>query len=184
MWVTTLCAVAPLVSAYPQHYEPELCDSRYSDFAPSSPLHMGSPEFVHELESYLEELVAQQAPSPAVATEPENSSTEEAIEPDLCLFPVPIKLVRNPRGHIIWTGNLHQRFLQAVEYLKEEAVPSRIHMVMNCPELSREHVASHLQKYKKKQSLTSSSPNQMDFRPFRFTPYNKLDKKRVKRRLM
>ncbi|KAK2653759.1 hypothetical protein Ddye_013615 [Dipteronia dyeriana] len=51
---------------------------------------------------------------------------------------------------VVWTDALHNRFLQAIRYITlEKAVPKKIYEVMNVPELlTRDNVASHLQKYR------------------------------------
>lgn len=49
-----------------------------------------------------------------------------------------------------WSDPLHIRFLKALEKLGPRAVPSEILQEMKVPNLTREQVASHLQKYRKK----------------------------------
>ncbi|XP_055961087.1 two-component response regulator ORR22-like [Mercurialis annua] len=50
---------------------------------------------------------------------------------------------------VVWTNTLHNRFLQALSHLGlDKAVPKRILEFMNVPGLTRENVASHLQKYR------------------------------------
>ncbi|KAG8381376.1 hypothetical protein BUALT_Bualt06G0115800 [Buddleja alternifolia] len=50
---------------------------------------------------------------------------------------------------IIWTNSLHNRFLEAIRSIGlDRAVPKKILEVMNVPGLTRENVASHLQKYR------------------------------------
>ncbi|KAL1531456.1 two-component response regulator ARR2-like [Salvia divinorum] len=50
---------------------------------------------------------------------------------------------------IVWTNSLHNRFLEAIRSIGlERAVPKKILEVMNVPGLTRENVASHLQKYR------------------------------------
>lgn len=93
-------------------------------------------------------------PYPAVNFESEttkkpsnNSSsytTENAYELDK-----PMRIVRDCKGHVIWAGPLQDRFIFALHLLGSDAVPSTILDVMNVPELTRENVGSHLQKYKK-----------------------------------
>ncbi|KAL3517090.1 hypothetical protein ACH5RR_023992 [Cinchona calisaya] len=57
--------------------------------------------------------------------------------------------LREKKHRIIWSDKLHKKFLQAMEMLHpEKPVPKRIVEVMNIPGLRREHVASHLQKYR------------------------------------
>ncbi|GER34974.1 two-component response regulator ARR13 [Striga asiatica] len=53
------------------------------------------------------------------------------------------------RPKIIWTNSLHNRFLEAIRSIGlDRAVPKKILEVMNVPGLTRENVASHLQKYR------------------------------------
>ncbi|GAB2265237.1 hypothetical protein Dimus_000306 [Dionaea muscipula] len=50
---------------------------------------------------------------------------------------------------VVWTVSLHNRFLEAVEKIGfHKAVPKKILAHMNVPGLTRDHVASHLQKYR------------------------------------
>mmetsp|Transcript_12114 Transcript_12114/g.36342 ORF Transcript_12114/g.36342 Transcript_12114/m.36342 type:complete len:531 (-) Transcript_12114:2592-4184(-) len=54
-----------------------------------------------------------------------------------------------PRRRMMWTPELHTRFLNAVNHLgTERAVPKTILALMNVEGLTRENVASHLQKYR------------------------------------
>ncbi|KAF7808599.1 two-component response regulator ORR21-like [Senna tora] len=53
---------------------------------------------------------------------------------------------KKPR--VVWSVELHQQFVSAVNQLGlDKAVPKRILELMNVPGLTRENVASHLQKY-------------------------------------
>ncbi|XP_020529843.1 two-component response regulator ARR2 isoform X1 [Amborella trichopoda] len=55
--------------------------------------------------------------------------------------------LKKPR--VVWTIELHQQFVTAVKQLGlEKAVPKKILEIMNVPGLTRENVASHLQKYR------------------------------------
>ncbi|KAG6426493.1 hypothetical protein SASPL_110716 [Salvia splendens] len=50
---------------------------------------------------------------------------------------------------VIWTNALHYRFLEAIRSIGlERAVPKKILQLMDVPGLTRENVASHLQKYR------------------------------------
>ncbi|KAL8216810.1 hypothetical protein R6Q57_023647 [Mikania cordata] len=54
---------------------------------------------------------------------------------------------KKPR--VVWSVELHQQFVAAVNQLGiDKAVPKKILELMNVPGLSRENVASHLQKYR------------------------------------
>ncbi|KAK7825565.1 putative two-component response regulator arr21 [Quercus suber] len=53
------------------------------------------------------------------------------------------------RPKVIWTTSLHNRFLEAIRHIGlDKAVPKRILEIMNVRGLTRENVASHLQKYR------------------------------------
>ncbi|KAK4431534.1 Two-component response regulator ORR21 [Sesamum alatum] len=53
------------------------------------------------------------------------------------------------RPKVIWTNSLHNRFLEAIRSIGlDRAVPKKILEVMDVPGLTRENVASHLQKYR------------------------------------
>ncbi|CAN1247453.1 Two-component response regulator ARR2 [Linum perenne] len=55
--------------------------------------------------------------------------------------------LKKPR--VVWSVELHQQFVAAVNQLGiDKAVPKRILEMMNVPGLTRENVASHLQKYR------------------------------------
>ncbi|XP_051129786.1 two-component response regulator ARR2-like [Andrographis paniculata] len=55
--------------------------------------------------------------------------------------------LKKPR--VVWSVELHQQFVTAVNQLGiEKAVPKKILELMNVPGLTRENVASHLQKYR------------------------------------
>lgn len=66
------------------------------------------------------------------------------------------------RPRLVWTPQLHKRFVDAVAHLGiKNAVPKTIMQLMSVDGLSRENVASHLQKYrlylKRMQGIGSSS---------------------------
>ncbi|KAI3526184.1 hypothetical protein L1887_05427 [Cichorium endivia] len=53
------------------------------------------------------------------------------------------------RPRLVWTPQLHKRFVEVVAHLGlKNAVPKTIMQLMNVEGLSRENVASHLQKYR------------------------------------
>nr|XP_010938329.1 two-component response regulator ARR2 isoform X2 [Elaeis guineensis] len=55
--------------------------------------------------------------------------------------------LKKPR--VVWSVDLHQQFVAAVNQLHvDKAVPKKILELMNVPGLTRENVASHLQKYR------------------------------------
>ncbi|XP_009779625.1 transcription factor PCL1 [Nicotiana tabacum] len=55
----------------------------------------------------------------------------------------------NKRARLVWTPQLHKRFIEVVAHLGiKNAVPKTIMQLMNVEGLTRENVASHLQKYR------------------------------------
>lgn len=55
------------------------------------------------------------------------------------------------RRRLKWTDELHQKFLRAIDEVgSETAVPKALMMSMNVPGLTRENIASHLQKYRQR----------------------------------
>jgi SHAQKYF class myb-like DNA-binding protein len=75
--------------------------------------------------------------------------TEPSVQ-DFTFPAAAIPITRNSKGHVIWTAILHERFLQALDILGSDAIPSSILQVMGVPELTRGNVASHLQKYNRR----------------------------------
>ncbi|KAL8236668.1 hypothetical protein R6Q59_017749 [Mikania micrantha] len=72
----------------------------------------------------------------------------------------PARTLKRPR--LVWTPQLHKRFVDAVAQLGiKNAVPKTIMQLMGVDGLTRENVASHLQKYrlylKRMQGLSSGS---------------------------
>ncbi|KAF8077517.1 hypothetical protein N665_1030s0001, partial [Sinapis alba] len=88
-----------------------------------------------------------------------NSSPEFAADSsDLGLGDEPARTLKRPR--LVWTPQLHKRFVDAVAHLGiKNAVPKTIMQLMSVDGLTRENVASHLQKYrlylKRMQGLSS-----------------------------
>lgn len=71
------------------------------------------------------------------------------------------------RPRLVWTAQLHKRFVEVVAHLGiKNAVPKTIMQLMNVEGLTRENVASHLQKYrlylKRMQGLPSEDPASSD----------------------
>ncbi|CAL9046183.1 transcription factor MYBC1 [Musa acuminata AAA Group] len=71
----------------------------------------------------------------------------------------PARTLKRPR--LVWTPQLHKRFVDAVAHLGiKNAVPKTIMQLMSVDGLTRENVASHLQKYrlylKRMQGLSTS----------------------------
>ncbi|XP_009774339.1 transcription factor PCL1-like [Nicotiana tabacum] len=73
----------------------------------------------------------------------------------------------NKRPRLVWTPQLHKRFVDVVAHLGiKNAVPKTIMQLMNVEGLTRENVASHLQKYrlylKRMQGLSNEGPTSSD----------------------
>ena len=71
------------------------------------------------------------------------------------------------RPRLVWTPQLHKRFVDVVAHLGiKNAVPKTIMQLMNVEGLTRENVASHLQKYrlyvKRMQGLSNEGPSPSD----------------------
>nr|GMC86974.1 transcription factor LUX-like [Ipomoea batatas] len=69
------------------------------------------------------------------------------------------------KGKLEWTLELHSRFMDAIIILggiqSSDAVPSQILELMNMPGLTRENVASHLQKYRKLKTTEPKRNNKL-----------------------
>eukprot|EP00171_Calliarthron_tuberculosum_P013513 IDg13513t1 len=67
------------------------------------------------------------------------------------------------RKRLKWTDELHQKFLSAIEDVgTETAVPKALMLAMDVPGLTRENIASHLQKYRQRvkgQGSAASEPH-------------------------
>lgn len=80
------------------------------------------------------------------------------------------------RARLVWTPQLHKRFVDVVAHLGiKHAVPKSIMQLMNVDGLSRENVASHLQKYRlyvarMQGSASSDRPSPSDDHIFASTP--------------
>ncbi|GFP85117.1 two-component response regulator arr2 [Phtheirospermum japonicum] len=88
--------------------------------------------------------------------------------------------LKKPR--VVWSIELHQQFVSAVNQLGiDKAVPKKILELMNVPGLTRENVASHLQKYRlylRRLSGVSQHPNGHPFvgpPDFPFGPISSVD---------
>ncbi|KAK6930231.1 SANT/Myb domain [Dillenia turbinata] len=75
--------------------------------------------------------------------------------------------LKKPR--VVWSVELHQQFVAAVNQLgTDKAVPKKILELMNVPGLTRENVASHLQKYRlylKRICSAQQQPNGLNLAP-------------------
>lgn len=73
------------------------------------------------------------------------------------------KTLKKPR--LVWTPQLHKRFIEVVAHLGiKNAVPKTIMQLMNVEGLTRENVASHLQKYRlyTKRMQSNEGPSSSD----------------------
>ncbi|KAK6783986.1 hypothetical protein RDI58_017440 [Solanum bulbocastanum] len=74
-------------------------------------------------------------------------------------------------SRIVWTDALHNKFLEAIAVLGvKKAHPRKILELMNIPELSRKHIASHLQKYR--MSLGKNASPELILNSSKITPSN------------
>ncbi|XP_044483295.1 transcription factor BOA-like [Mangifera indica] len=84
-----------------------------------------------------------------------------------------VRTLKRPR--LVWTPQLHKRFVDVVGHLGiNNAVPKTIMQLMNVEGLTRENVASHLQKYrlylKRMQGSSNDDPSSADHQLFASTP--------------
>ena|SRR3990167_10166721 len=70
-------------------------------------------------------------------------------------------MVVRPSKRAIWSDELQYRFLACVEEFGDKSVPSVVLAQMNVVGISREQVASHLQKYRMKKRKTISNENKL-----------------------
>nr|ABG35774.1 SRR384 [Striga asiatica] len=83
----------------------------------------------------------------SVSEENWNTSKKRKDEEDEAVDKDDTSSLKKPR--VVWSVELHQQFVAAVNQLGiDKAVPKKILELMNVPGLSRENVASHLQKYR------------------------------------
>ena len=69
------------------------------------------------------------------------------LQPPSAAEEEPARTLKRPR--LVWTPQLHKRFVDAVAHLGiKNAVPKTIMQLMSVDGLTRENVASHLQKYR------------------------------------
>jgi len=103
-------------------------------------------------------------PAPNTPTPQSNNSMDDSMEQyeDSDTTPQsPGK--RKPR--FVWSPDLHQQFLTAVNALGENAVPKAIFRLMKndnsvaCANLTTEHIKSHLQKFRLKKRQSTSNGN-------------------------
>ncbi|KAL3637109.1 Transcription factor mybc1 [Castilleja foliolosa] len=87
-------------------------------------------------------------PPPALSSQPNSSAEFDSPELSAAGGPdEPARTLKRPR--LVWTPQLHKRFVDAVAHLGiKNAVPKTIMQLMSVDGLTRENVASHLQKYR------------------------------------
>lgn len=86
---------------------------------------------------------------------------DSALPPEISTDDPSARTLKRPR--LVWTPQLHKRFVDVVSHLGiKHAVPKTIMQLMNVEGLTRENVASHLQKYrlylKRMQGLSGEDP--------------------------
>ena len=70
-------------------------------------------------------------------------------------------MVVTPSKRAVWNDELQYRFLSCIEEFGDNSVPSVVLAHMNVIGISREQVASHLQKYRMKKRKTATSENKL-----------------------
>ncbi|XP_071696621.1 two-component response regulator EHD1-like [Rutidosis leptorrhynchoides] len=91
------------------------------------------------------------SPIPNLAINPKVTSTSTGVvKKERLVFKEEPKVVENSNGKgragVIWTPELHEKFMEAVSQLGDGlCLPKFIHELMNEPGITREQVASHLQ---------------------------------------
>merc|ERR1712137_354882 len=84
--------------------------------------------------------------------QPPPSKPEPTITPVLIITnKSPLEVTKDEKNRLVWTEELHSRFLTSLGTLGERATPRQIMMHMRVLGLERHHISSHLQKYRNKQ---------------------------------
>lgn len=110
--------------------------------------------------------LAREGSDPRKLRRVESGGTEE-VDSSLCNENLAddssCKTLKRPR--LVWTPQLHKRFIEVVAHLGiKGAVPKTIMQLMNVEGLTRENVASHLQKYRlyMKRNQRNEGPSSSD----------------------
>ncbi|KAA0053909.1 transcription factor PCL1-like [Cucumis melo var. makuwa] len=86
-------------------------------------------------------------PPPPVIIQPSSADFADSGDLGSGAGDEPARTLKRPR--LVWTPQLHKRFVDAVAHLGiKNAVPKTIMQLMSVDGLTRENVASHLQKYR------------------------------------
>jgi SHAQKYF class myb-like DNA-binding protein len=86
-------------------------------------------------------------PAPAPSSQPSSGEFDSSELGTGATGDEPARTLKRPR--LVWTPQLHKRFVDAVAHLGiKNAVPKTIMQLMSVDGLTRENVASHLQKYR------------------------------------
>ncbi|XP_042486459.1 transcription factor MYBC1-like [Macadamia integrifolia] len=86
-------------------------------------------------------------PPPPPSSQPPSADFDSAELGSATAGDEPARTLKRPR--LVWTPQLHKRFVDAVAHLGiKNAVPKTIMQLMSVDGLTRENVASHLQKYR------------------------------------
>ncbi|KAL6643133.1 hypothetical protein ACP70R_021314 [Stipagrostis hirtigluma subsp. patula] len=90
------------------------------------------------------------APSTCAARTPGTSETPTTVESEIREINGTVTDIRDLRkSRLSWTVQLHRQFIEAVNSLgADKAVPKKILEIMKVKHLTREQIASHLQKYR------------------------------------
>lgn len=139
-----------------------------------------------ELSSFMEERCSD--PEPIVVDEEEDADTGEKRKSQ-CVESVEdgenitdeCSARTFKRARLVWTPQLHKRFVEVVAHLGiDNSVPKTIMQLMNVEGLTRENVASHLQKYRlylKRMNDGGGSSN--DHQLFTPAPVNQSESRRL-----
>lgn len=97
--------------------------------------------------------------------DPKDEARVRRSETENSAYDQSLRTLKRPR--LAWTPQLHKRFVDVVAHLGiKNAVPKTIMQLMNVEGLTRENVASHLQKYrlylKRMQGLSNEGPSSSD----------------------
>ncbi|KAJ4971556.1 hypothetical protein NE237_004655 [Protea cynaroides] len=89
----------------------------------------------------------QPPPPPPPSSQPHSTEFDSTELGSATAGDEPARALKRPR--LVWTPQLHKRFVDAVAHLGiKNAVPKTIMQLMSVDGLTRENVASHLQKYR------------------------------------
>ncbi|KAF9671960.1 hypothetical protein SADUNF_Sadunf12G0104700 [Salix dunnii] len=109
----------------------------------------GNSLSIKEIESSREPFSIHEDVNSAISNEIRKYGTKEGRQSTEEDKEIEIHQPATKKQKLIWTNALHNRFLQAIHHIGlDKAVPKRILECMSVRGLSRENIASHLQKYR------------------------------------